>query len=68
MSVRDWASEQAAMLRRLYPDWVIWFVPAYPNGYVWCAMPAGSKAATINVGSPEQLVAAIAEAERMSGP
>jgi hypothetical protein len=68
VSVQDWASEQAAMLRRNYPDWTVWYVPLYPTGYVWCAMPAGGKTATINVGSPEQLVAAIAEAERTPDP
>lgn len=64
MPATSFADQQLAILRPRYPEWFIWYVPVYPNGYVWCARPAGSEVATINEGSPEELVAAIAEAER----
>jgi hypothetical protein len=52
------------MLRPQYPHWDIWTVrTVVPSGYVWCARPVGHPVATINVESPEELIAAIAQAE-----
>lgn len=63
--VTDWESEQLAWLRPLYPAWDIWVVRlGCRRGSIWCARPAGTELATINVSSSEELVAAIAEQER----
>jgi hypothetical protein len=61
--MKSWAHEQLAMLQPLYEGWDLWIVPHYPNSYVWCARPAGTPLATINAGSPEELVRMIAEQE-----
>lgn len=51
-------------LRPLYPGWDIWVVRcAVMRQTAWCARPKGPPVATINVDSPEELVAAIAEHE-----
>ena len=62
--VTDWTSQQLAILRPRYPDWDLWAV-RHPTQRqtTWCAKPAGTPVATINVGSPEELIAAIAEQE-----
>ena len=65
--VTDWAEQQLAILRPKYPAWDIWVVRlGCRRGSIWCARPAGTEVATINVESPEELVAEIArqEAER----
>jgi hypothetical protein len=46
-----------------YPGWYLWTVKLYGRGWAWCARPAGTEAATINVEAPEELIAAIAEQE-----
>lgn len=52
------------MLRPLYPEWDIWAVRyAVMRQTAWCTRPKGSPVATINVDSPETLVAAIAKQE-----
>ena len=62
--VQSWDEQQLASLRPMFPGWDIWTVrTVIPSGYVWCARPAGTEVATINVGSPEELIAAIAEQE-----
>jgi len=61
--VTDWAGEQLAWLRPMYPMWELWVVRMFRRGTIWCARPAGAEAATINVESPEELIAAIAEQE-----
>jgi hypothetical protein len=62
--VSSWADQQLAILRPKYPAWDLWVVRlTHRGGSIWCARPAGSKVATINVGSPEELIAAIAEQE-----
>jgi len=59
-----WDDEQAAMLNRTYEGrWHVWFVRTVYAGTTWHARPAGSEVATVNAGSPEELVAAIAELE-----
>jgi hypothetical protein len=59
-----YAARQLALLRPVYADrWDIWYVLCFPNGYVWCAKPAGTPVATINASSPEELIAAIRRAE-----
>jgi hypothetical protein len=59
----DWADQQLAWLRPLYPEWDLWVVRMFRRGTIWCARPAGTETATINVGSLEELIAAIAEQE-----
>ena len=62
--VTDWTGRQLAMLRPLYPGWDLWAVRyATMRQTAWCARPKGTPVATINVDSPEALVAAIAEQE-----
>ena len=62
--VTDWTDRQLVMLRPLYPEWDIWAVRyAVMRQTAWCARPKGSPVATINVDSPEALVAAIAKQE-----
>jgi hypothetical protein len=62
----DWTEDQLAMLRPRYPEWDLWAVRhATIRQTTWCARPAGTPVATINVDSPEALIAAIAEAERV---
>jgi hypothetical protein len=59
----DWAEQQLAILRPMYPAWDIWVVRrGCRRGSIWCARPAGSEVATINVSSPDELIAAIAQA------
>lgn len=59
----DWNEQQLRLLRLRYPTWDLWAVRCWPNHTVWCARPAGTPIATINVDSPEALIAAIAEQE-----
>jgi hypothetical protein len=60
----DWADQQLAILRPRYPAWDIWVVRlGCRRGSIWCARPAGNAVATINVNSPEELMAAIHEQE-----
>ena len=59
--MQTWNEEQLERLRPHYPDWDLWIVPLYCGGTTWCAKPKGVRCATINVGSPEELVEAIAE-------
>ena len=59
----DWVDGQLAALRPNYPGWDIWFVPCYPVGVTWCARPAGHPVATINVSTPEDLIAEIRRQE-----
>jgi hypothetical protein len=60
----DWAEQQLAILRPKYPAWDIWVVRlGCGRGSIWCARPAGTEVATINVQSPEELIAAIANLE-----
>jgi hypothetical protein len=55
-----WADKQLALLCARYKErWGIWYVPMHPHGYLWCARPAGSRLATISVGTPENLAAEI---------
>jgi hypothetical protein len=62
--VTDWADQQLAMLRPLYPRWDIWTVRiATARQTVWCARPKGTPTATINTHSPEALIAEIREQE-----
>jgi len=61
--VNDWADEQLAMLRPKYPKWDLWFVRLYPVSTSWHAKPVGERCATIHAETPEELVAAIADAE-----
>jgi hypothetical protein len=52
------------MLNRTYEGrWQVWFVRTVYAGTTWHARPAGSKVATVNADSPEELVSAIAELE-----
>jgi hypothetical protein len=61
----SWAEEVLAGLQPIYEGhWDLWIVPLYPTGHCWCAKPAGTGTATVNAGTPEQLVAAIAAAEQ----
>jgi hypothetical protein len=60
----DWADQQLAILRPMYPCWDIWTVRlTTARQTVWCARPKGSAVATINVDSPEALIAEIREQE-----
>jgi len=62
--MRSWDDQQLAILRPKYPAWDIWVVRlGCRRGSIWCARPAGTDVATINVESPEELIAAIAEQE-----
>jgi hypothetical protein len=63
--MESWVDTQLALLRSRYAGkWDIWFVPKGPaQGYWWCAKPAGTATATINAGSPEELVKMIGEQE-----
>lgn len=60
---QTWADEQEAMLRSYYPELDIWYVPLYVGGQAWCAKPKGERCSTIQVSTPEELVAAIAAAQ-----
>jgi hypothetical protein len=63
-NVTDWTDQQLAILRPLYPKWDLWAVRyATMRQTAWCARPKGTPVATINVDSPEELVAAITEHE-----
>ncbi len=54
--VTCWADEQLASLRETYAGcYDVWYVRCYPNHYRWCAKPAGTQCATVDVGSPEEL-------------
>ena len=60
----DYAAQQLAILRPMYPRWDIWTVRlATVRQTLWCARPMGTPTATINVESPDELIAAIAEQE-----
>jgi hypothetical protein len=60
----EWAEQQLAILRPMYPRWDIWTVRiATARQAVWCARPVGSPAATINTDSPEALIAEIRDQE-----
>jgi hypothetical protein len=62
----DYNERWLAILRPGYPDWDLWTVRyATQRRSAWCARPKGTPIATITVGSPEELIAAIAEAERI---
>jgi len=63
--MRSWDDQQLAILRPQYSGWDLWAVRGiYPKPHtVWCARPRGHPVATINVGSPEALVAEIAKQE-----
>jgi hypothetical protein len=62
----DWPDQQLAWLRPLYPDWELWVVRMFRRGTIWCARPKGTESATINVSSPEELIAAIADEDANS--
>ena len=63
--VLDWTGQRLTQMRQQYPAWDIWVVRrATVRQTVWCARPKGTPVATVNVGSPEELVKAIAEYER----
>ena len=60
----DYAAQQLAILRPMYPRWDLWTVRlATVRQTVWCARPKGALAATINVDSPEALIAEIRQQE-----
>lgn len=61
----DWTESTLALLRAEWPTWDLWTVRGiYPKpSTTWCARPKGSPVATVNAGSPEELVAEIAEQE-----
>ena len=61
--MQTWADEQLAILRANYPAWDIWFVPRYPRGETWCARPTGHRLATINMSTPEDVIAEIRRQE-----
>jgi hypothetical protein len=62
--MHDWAEQQLAILRPMYPRWDIWTVRLITaRQTVWCARPKGAPVATINTDSPEALVAEIREQE-----
>lgn len=62
--MRDWAEQQLAILRPMYPRWDIWVVRlATARQTVWCARPEGTPVATINADSPEALITEIREQE-----
>ena len=62
--VLDWADQQLALLQPNYEGrFELWFVRLYPTGTSWHARPAGTPTATIHAETPEDLVAAIADAE-----
>ena len=51
----DWAEQQLAILRPKYPAWDISVVRlGCGRGSIWCARPAGTEMATINVESPAE--------------
>jgi hypothetical protein len=55
-----WADKQLALLCAQHKGrWDTWHVPRHSHGYWWCAKPAGSRLATINVSTPENLAAEI---------
>lgn len=60
----DWADQQLAVIQPQYEGrWDLWFVRLYPVGTSWHAKPVGERCATIHAETPEDLVAAIANAE-----
>ena len=62
--METWDEVQLRGLQSQYVNWEIWTVPIYqPRSTHWCARPKGAPVATINVGSPEEMIKAIAEAE-----
>jgi hypothetical protein len=53
----DWAEQQLAILRPMYPHWDIWTVRlTTARQTVWCARPKGSAVATVNADSPETMI------------
>jgi hypothetical protein len=63
--MQSYDDQALALLKPRYEGrWDIWFVPRIGQRSTWCAKPAGTPTATINVETPEDLVRAIAEDER----
>ena len=63
-AMQSWDDQQLALLRPRYPSWDIWTVRTVTaRRTAWCARPKGAGAATINVESPEDMIAAIRAAE-----
>jgi hypothetical protein len=57
-----WNEDMLETLKAVYPTWELWIVHVHqPPGVTWCARPVGAPSATINVGSPEELIEAIGE-------
>ncbi len=62
--VTDWAEQQLSLIQPQYEGrFELWFVRLYPTGTSWHARPVGARCATIHAETPEELVAAIADAE-----
>ena len=60
----DYADQMLSILRPKYPAWDLWVVRlGCRRGSIWCARPAGTEVAIVNVESPEELVAAVADLE-----
>jgi hypothetical protein len=60
--VNDYADQQLALLRPLYPQWCLWVVRNVVSRHVtWHAKPHGAPSATVHADSPEELIAKISE-------
>ena len=56
---RSWWHELVASLSQEFQTHDIWYVPHYAGPGIWCSKPKGTRTATINVTSTEELRKAI---------
>jgi hypothetical protein len=56
---RAWWQERIARLSEEFQTHDIWYVPGVYQDGTWCSRPKGSKAATINRGTEQELREAI---------
>jgi hypothetical protein len=63
----DPTDKRAAEVASAHPGWQVWVVHRVYGGNVWCARRQDNHRFVINEDSPENLSAAISEAEGESG-